>query len=356
MTFTTHPELNGDFQTLLKWLKANNLTAINSQVEQYTNQHNIHRVAINRLSQGQLDDIPKRQVDANCTQKDNLLDAQMDPKPLALRLRWSAIPADALACYQPFHCNGEKEWGIYLFADKLLSHNQTLYKQSKDFQVWDFDTLLHLLVFEVFNHEFFHHIVESTATYLEILQGAAQHPFPVFLNYKYREQQGIEHPHHPLEEALANAYAYNALSFISRLKAGYKTATVRLYQAVIRQHWQYAPKGYKDSENYIYGKHIQGGACLLEQILNNPKAASTSPLSTIAHKLMPSGYTALFTKPTIPTYLLGTHESIARMQQIVPALNATYTQLFWPKETQLIDHFIQKKKGMKTSKDILKST
>ncbi|MCY4046348.1 MAG: hypothetical protein OXE99_14890 [Cellvibrionales bacterium] len=342
MTFTVHPKIPGDFSSLLDWLQSNNL-CFNAQdtPQSETKKETLYTFPIPTLSQGQLDDIPKHKITDNISIK-QLLRIKKDSKPIIKQLHWPVVPTDAVACYNPFHSHSDEKWGIYFFADNLLSHHQQLYEASKDFLIWDYQTLLHLFVFEVFNHEFFHHIVECTATYIEILQGAAQTPFPVYFDYKIRQQNGIDHPHHPLEEALANAYAYNAFGFISRQKAGYKTATVKLYQAAIRKHWLDAPKGYCAAENYIYGKHNLGAACLLEQLLNSPNACHRSPLPAITQHLMPSGYTTLFTKPKIPTYVIGTQAAITELQRHLPALNATYSQLFWAKETTEIDRGIQR--------------
>ena len=37
------------------------------------------------------------------------------------------MPADAMAFYRPFHLTPSREWGIYLYADRLLEYADTLY-------------------------------------------------------------------------------------------------------------------------------------------------------------------------------------------------------------------------------------
>lgn len=92
------------------------------------------------------------------------------------------------------------------------------------------EVLMHLVLFEVFNHEFFHHLAESTATSLEILAAARGEIEAVYLSYcADARENAYADPHAPLEEALANASAYYALGFVSRIKAGYKTAVVKSY-------------------------------------------------------------------------------------------------------------------------------
>lgn len=82
--------------------------------------------------------------------------------------------------------------------------------------------LMHLVVFEVFNHERFHHLAESTATSLDILAAARGEDEAVYLSYRADALENrFADPHGPLEEALANAYAHNALDFVSRKAASH---------------------------------------------------------------------------------------------------------------------------------------
>lgn len=358
MTFTTRPELTESFDDLLSWLEAEGLLNKRMRYNQDNEEKNPgspfeipeviakgqHRQAIRRKTKAEKEAIKQRQPNLEEVSSDKLWEAQKDPQSAVLELRWESIPADALAFYRPFHSSLNGEWGIYLLADEILDYHDYIFNHSRNHLLWEYDTLLHLMIFEIFNHEFFHHLVESTATYLEITRASFGRPRPIYLDYKYRQHiKGIDHPHHPLEEALANAYAYNALSFISRTKAGFKTATIKSYQEVIKRNWGYEPNGYCEARHYINGKHVLGGAALLEQILGIEGQANRTPLATLSKHLMPSGYSALFAKPDIPTYLTGSPSAIKMVENIVPALNETYTQLFWPKDTKSIDHHIQQK-------------
>jgi len=91
--------------------------------------------------------------------------------------------------------------------------------------------LLGYIIFEIFHHEFFHHIVESAATSLEIITaslGKARPLYIEYLDYMYQQVDGLgKHEHDPLEEALANSYAYNSFSFMSRVGVGYTTYLVK---------------------------------------------------------------------------------------------------------------------------------
>ena len=203
---------------------------------------------------------------------------------------------------------------------------------------------MHLILFEVFNHEFFHHLAESTATTLEILLATQASAQPVYLRHRLRQVVNeFGHPHAPLEEALANAYAHNALSFICRIKAGFKTFTVNVYQKAIEQYWQREPTGYRDAGHYIKDDYVAGSAHLLAHLLGKPSSANEVPLSVVAKHVMPGGFTALSAKPGIPTWLVGTEAELALFYELVPAPNEAYTQLFWPYNTDAFDRFIEQK-------------
>ena len=356
MTFSTHPHITESFDDLFSWLEDEHLLSDHQRYNLDEEQRNSdlpfdipkiiakgqHKQAIKRKTRAEKNAIKQRQPNPNEVSGDKLSAAQKDPQSAVHEISWEAIPADALAFYRSFHSSPKDEWGIYLLADEILRYHDYLFHCSRHHLLWEYDTLLHLMIFEIFNHEFFHHLVESTATYLEISAAAFGKPYPIYGDYKHRQHiKGIDHPHHPLEEALANAYAYNALSFISRTKAGFKTATIKTYQEVIKKHWPNHPKGYCEAGHYINGKHVQGGAALLEQILGLEGAANSIPLATLSKHVMPNGYSALFAKPDIPTYLTGSRFAIEMIEDIVPALNETYTQLFWPKDTSSIDSQIE---------------
>jgi hypothetical protein len=212
---------------------------------------------------------------------------------------------------------------------------------------------MHLVLFEVFHHEFFHHIAESAATTLEIVSAAMGNNKPIYLEYKARQHnQLINYPHAPLEEALANAYAWNSLGFISRVKAGYKTSIVKYYQKAIEKHWKLEPAGYREAAFYIRRNYVSGGAHLLAQLIGKDKSEDNVPLMKLSKSVMPSGFSAFVAKPDIPTWLVGSPEALEPFYKLVPAPNEAYTQLFWPYDTSDLDQFILQKK--KEEKEKLK--
>jgi hypothetical protein len=259
-------------------------------------------------------------------------------------LKWSRIPADAMAFYRPFHVPPTDQWGIYLLVGELLRYHDRLVGVNKDLRLFSAETLMHLILFEVFNHEFFHHLVESAATTIELLLASQGTPRPVYLPHRRFEYDNrFEHPHAPLEEALANAYAYNSLTFISRIKAGFKTASVKAYQKAVEAHWRQEPEGYCYAGFYTGGDYVAGGSRLLAQMMGNPAAADDVPLSVVAKHVMPNGFTALQAKPDIPTWLVGNPLELEIFYSLVPAPNEAYSQLFWPYDTSSIDKIIEQR-------------
>jgi hypothetical protein len=136
--------------------------------------------------------------------------------------RW--LPTNVIAFYRPYHLEPIDQWGIYIFVDRLLRYGAQVRFSVPFFPEVSKELFMHLVLFEIFHHEFYHHLVESAATTVEILADALGVKTPGYINYRraVHARSFTWHKHQPLEEALANAYAYNSLSFISRVKAGYR--------------------------------------------------------------------------------------------------------------------------------------
>jgi hypothetical protein len=202
------------------------------------------------------------------------------------------------------------------------------------------ELFMHLVLFEMFHHEFYHHLVESAATTLEIVADALGAEIPKYLEYRQaaHARRFCWHTTQPLEEALANAYAYNSLSFISRVKAGYRDALVASYQKALTAHWLTEGPGYKQASKYISGEQVSANGDLLAMLLGRmPHPA----LLQVAQAVMPSGFSAFLGKPDIPTYLVGNPEEIDLLRDLVPAPNETYCHLFWPVDTSQIDEMLK---------------
>ena len=82
----------------------------------------------------------------------------------------------AVAFYRPFHWEPFEKWGIYIFIDRLMNYAQTVGFVAPFQPRISQQALLHLVIFEMFHHEFYHHLVESAATTIEILANALGAP------------------------------------------------------------------------------------------------------------------------------------------------------------------------------------
>ncbi len=354
------PEIGGNLPALLNWLSSEKLVAQSTDFDfdadtvdptgksgarlaalaQATGRH-----AVRPYRQDELKALKERYKSVTpAVDEGQVWEALRNPKGAMRELQWDKLPADAMAFYRPFHFQPHDQWGIYLMIAPLLQYHRQLLRQSLPLQLFTAGSLMHLVLFEVFNHEFFHHLVESTATTLEVLLATQGEPQPVYLSHRRAQRaDAFKHPHAPLEEALANAYAYNALGFISRVKAGYKTVSIKIYQQAVAQYWPSEPAGYRSARHYIGDGYIHGGAMLLAQLLQQPDAMHHVPLAVVAKHVMPSGFMSLVAKPDIPTWLVGSDEELTLFKALVPAPNEAYTQLFWPYNTEALDKSIERR-------------
>ena len=223
-----------------------------------------------------------------------------------------------------------------IFVERLLDYARNVRFTAPYLSNVSQHVMLHLVLFEIFHHEFYHHLVESAATTIEIIADAMGAPVPSYAAYRF----GIYsakfdwHEHNPLEEALANAYAFHALAFISRVKTGYRDALVGSYQRNLEVYWSQEGAGYRNASAYLSGAQIHGNAELLAMILDRKPHRV---LDQIAQSVMPTGFAAFVSKPDIPAYLVGQPEEISDFHKMVPAPNETYCHLFWPFDTSKID-------------------
>jgi len=344
-----------EFWRSLRWLEANELTDTESAETYHPQNHfdSPHLVIgerCQRMTEDRSKEIKARYEGAILPMPDPeaFWRENQDPRAAVRLLDAQRLPADAMAFYRSFHFAPYEEWGIYLYVDELVSYCDTLYGSMRG-KIVTFtpETLLVCVLFEIFHHEFFHHIVECAATTLELLSPAFGPPQSFYLNYRrhlYEDTDRVgPHPHKPLEEALANAYAYNSLSFISRIKAGYKTTLIRLYQKMLEKYWPGEDEGYKEAGHYISGGGANGSAHLLAMILRSGDCDPDAAALISRHVLL-NGNSAFFAKPDIPTFLIGSPDALKRFREIIPAPNETYTQLYWPQNTDIIDTFIQERR------------
>lgn len=271
-----------------------------------------------------------------------------NPASAIRELDLARLPADALAFYRPFHFSPHEEWGIYILVEPLLQHCDILYRSfGGRLAAFNLETLMGCVLFEVFHHEFFHHLTECAATSFEIASAGFGKPKPIFNDYwecRFMRTDGLgPHPDHPLEEALANAYAYNSFSFLSRMEIGFKLIWVKVYQKILEKCWAQEPAGYRSAGKYINAEYVSGAAQLLAMLLSSPDPDPAS-LMLLAKTVMPSGNSAFLQKPDVPTYLVGETPALAKFGHLIPAPNETYTSLFWLGDTSPVDEYLKDRK------------
>jgi hypothetical protein len=279
---------------------------------------------------------------------DQLWGELRDPAGAVRTLDIHRLPADALAFYRPFHFSPHEEWGVYILVERMLDHCQTLHRSFNDrLAAFNLETLTGCVLFEVFHHEFFHHLAECAATTIEIASASFGKPKPIYSDYwdnRFESTAGVgRHTDHPLEEALANAYAYNSFSFLSRTEIGHKLIWVKVYQKILEKCWPQEPAGYRSAGKYINAGYVSGAAQLLAMLLSSPDPDPAS-LMLLAKTVMPSGNSAFLQKPDVPTYLVGDSLALARFEELIPAANETYTSLFWLGDTSSVDEYLKDRK------------
>jgi hypothetical protein len=283
-----------------------------------------------------------------------------NPEGAVRQLDIARIPADAIALYRAFHFEPIDQWGIYIVLPRLLAYCSQLERSLGSLKALERSVLTSLVLFDVFHHEFFHHLVECTATTIEILWPAPNRtPEPTYLQYRGQSWQAVlgTHQHDPLEEALANAYAYNSFSFMSRVQGGYLSGASKLYQKALEKSWKHEPPGYCEAGSYIKGGRLEGAKLLVARMLSTFGECQDLPIRMLIEAVFPSGHTAFWAKPDIPTYLVGTDTELRRFLELVPAPNATYSTLFWPVDTGPLDAFIktERQREREAKKKALKS-
>lgn len=260
-----------------------------------------------------------------------------------IHLNLSRYPADAIAFYRPFHFSTGREWGIYFDIEALLNYTQQIWSEMNGkVATFDYQSLLTACLCEVFQHEYFHHISECAATTLEIVLHQTGQRRPIYIEYS-RQRFRNEHLHSPLEEALANAYAYNSLTFLSRMKAGLRTTRIKVLQTAISQHWHTEPPGYRDAANYISWRYVRGAGELL-QLMLSPSDCPSVAVELIAKEVLLNGNATFFAKPDIPVYLCGSAEAVAHFNSLVPAPVEAYSSLDWLDDSSTVDEFFEAKR------------
>jgi hypothetical protein len=186
---------------------------------------------------------------------------------------------DALAWYSSFHCHPKGQWGIfvldggiYYLADKvfepMLKHpsdrgilrQTTLINNSQSVSLSSKFSSLNYSFRLLFFHEYFHFLTDVAASVLEI--GTKSVPRPLYLDYMKQVYMKSRSKSEPLEEALANAFAFDRVtSHRSLAMSARQSSGSHLWVFMKKQ-----PNGYCAFDSYIRPFFIDGvrdlGMCI----------------------------------------------------------------------------------------------
>jgi len=178
---------------------------------------------------------------------------------------------DTLAWYRPFHYNWESRnhpWGIYILDKGLyyLAHNVLEPLRDLGYNTGD---LLIIAARILFYHEFFHFLSEIAASILEAPSRFQESLYRNYVDHIFVQRHDSSGP---LEEALANAFAFRKTDF--RKKPGLKSS--------LRNFMRNQPSGYREFENYLKPQFFSNGRQQLSNLFLNPQQRrGTLPLEIL---------------------------------------------------------------------------
>lgn len=296
-----------DFNALNSWLIENDISKIRTRKELAQGQE---LIPITRLSEANSENAIK--VANKLTFKESEFETIFkDLKNYSSIENLGIVrkPADYIAAYYPFHSFDINTWGIVIDVQAFLEYIDNLAIKYSNKSIPK-SLVARLAMFEIFHHEYFHHIVECMCTVFEILHDSNNSLNKIYLLYNAfaDEQQEIVKllpDEIPLEEALANAYAYNSFTFISKMKKGYKTMLVKYYQKSLEYYWKTEPSGYRAAGKFIEGNYLYGAEKLIKLILPALTRKNNPPFEILAKEIFPNGNSTFFSKQNIPLFLQG---------------------------------------------------
>jgi hypothetical protein len=284
--------------------------------------------------------------------KSKIIDEALS-RPKTILVKVQQVPPDAMAFYRPFHYAPYEEWGIYFVLPKFLPYLELITGAlAGAYSLFRREVVATMVMFEIFHHEYYHHLVESTAFTLETIFAEIGNSKPVYLTYgkrKSSEEAKAYNPHCPLEEALANAYAYNSISFAHYTRQAFDSAVMKAYQSFLRTYWKLEPPGYRDAECYTGNGTVDGNTSLLKIMMRSDKESNLAAMSTLVSRVMPSGFTSMVPKPEIPTYFLGSKADFDQLMETIPNPKAAYAYLEFPFMTDQISKAIKEEKDRRAA-------
>jgi hypothetical protein len=239
-----------------------------------------------------------------------------------------------VAYYLPFHLSSSemegfkknKHWGVFIKLRSFLDYYETLL-QNKSLLWIDQDFLAHIVLFKIFNEQYFHHLIESTATTLEILLATLGRKRQVYKDYfliTFNENRNNIN-------SVATSYAMRSFKFVNNADHVYKNEVIKILRR----------KFNGDSSKYTTDLNK-----LLLQLLRVDYYPDASiPLEFITKQVMPRGHSAFKNKKEIPTWLVGNAHDLNDFIQLIPNPSETILRLFWARDTADIDKEVLNRLG-----------
>ncbi len=179
-------------------------------------------------------------------------------------------PPDCLAFYLPFHYFYPSAWGIYLYAEGVLEMAANFINFSQgSLQAKDAIALSRIFLY---SHELFHHQTESFGTKLEVT-----HRTPIFKKGMQRLYDDTYGTDFCLEEALANAFAYQKVKAKARRMPNSKAILANLREFLKNQ-----PPGYRMAVDYLTRPKREAGR---QKFLEENHTAALSGIPSRSPKL-----------------------------------------------------------------------
>jgi len=177
---------------------------------------------------------------------------------------------EALAWYRSFHWVPSGRWGIYILDSSIYYLAKKVFRNAKQISYYGrpFNTLgcVQQSFRLLFLHEFFHFITDIAVSILEIGTSSSS---PYYTDYIRNIYMWSHKRNEPLEEALANAFAYS--KFYGR---GVRSC---LRSFMLKQ-----PRGYEAFDMYLGKNFAKGRRELGTSISKNIRAArSLAPLECL---------------------------------------------------------------------------
>lgn len=225
----------------------------------------------------------------------------------------SALTADlgreAFGMYLPMHYYFQSKktpWGIYLFADTIMSWAKNLYKAKGQSLGLSLRQVEYAFTYAVYRHELFHHQVERFSTKHEILTHQVNYKtYGSDVNWPNRNSEDW------LEEALAEATVLNSIHVFRNIKIKPKTFR-KLYEFDLKR----MPPGYRDYHCKKFGGPEKAHQIFASQIMQckiNPVPAPATTMCTVSANEFSTSW------KKVPIYMVKfkTPKSIKSPRQVV---------------------------------------